>query len=324
MGEGVFCVISETELNEYIQNTMKKYESIEDLDIDSINRNINLILLDFGSIEKIPKFIVSRSLYPIEGTNKLEKGKFIIRPSVDFKLNIDEIKDSFILFNTLSFYQDFIKNIVLWILRYQKYVVYQYNLDLLNKEFKSILSEAKCSFNILFTIGEGIVDINDVEIIFGLSESILENLVNFILLSTNNYWKLKYREKCITILKSCTRPYELLKIKSDFTEDFNIYTRKNIIKLLRKVVKRKIENVRIGSGYYESDNLFALIEKRAITESEIEDYDLDGVLILDNKKPNLLERKLNQTKIVVLYKLSPFEKKMGILIDKPLYELNLE
>ena len=307
-----------------MQNTLDKYDNLYNLDIDDINKNLNLILLDFWSIEEIPKFIVSRALYPIKNTNNMEKGKFIIRPSIDFKLNIDGIKDSFILFNNSSFYKEFIENIIAWILKYQTFLVYQYNLNRLNTEFKSILAESKCTFNIVFTIGEGVIDITDTEIILGVSKDFIEHLDNINLFSTNSYWASKYREKCVLTLKSCIRPYELLKIKSDFTEDFNIYTRKNIIKLLRKVVKRRIENVRIGEGYYESEHLFTLIEKRAVSANEIEDYDLDNVIVLDNVKPNMVEKKLNQTKIIVLYKLSPLEKKTGVLIEKPLKELLVE
>lgn len=317
-------MIGEKELKGYMQNTLDKYGNLYNLDIDDINKNLNLILLDFWSIEEIPKFIVSRALYPIKNTNNMEKGKFIIRPSIDFKLNIDGIKDSFILFNNSSFYKEFIENIIAWILKYQTFLVYQYNLNRLNTEFKSILAESKCTFNIVFTIGEGVIDITDTEIILGVSKDFIEHLDNINLFSTNSYWASKYREKCVLTLKSCIRPYELLKIKSDFTEDFNIYTRKNIIKLLRKVVKRRIENVRIGEGYYESENLFTLIEKRAVSANEIEDYDLDNVIILDNVKPNMVEKKLNQTKIIVLYKLSPLEKKTGVLIEKSLKELLVE
>lgn len=317
-------MIGEKELKGYMQNTLDKYDNLYNLDIDDINKNLNLILLDFWSIEEIPKFIVSRALYPIKNTNNMEKGKFIIRPSIDFKLNIDGIKDSFILFNNSSFYKEFIENIIAWILKYQTFLVYQYNLNRLNTEFKSILAESKCTFNIVFTIGEGVIDITDTEIILGVSKDFIEHLDNINLFSTNSYWASKYREKCVLTLKSCIRPYELLKIKSDFTEDFNIYTRKNIIKLLRKVVKRRIENVRIGEGYYESEHLFTLIEKRAVSANEIEDYDLDNVIVLDNVKPNMVEKKLNQTKIIVLYKLSPLEKKTGVLIEKPLKELLVE
>lgn len=317
-------MIGEKELKGYMQNTLDKYDNLYNLDIDDINKNLNLILLDFWSIEEIPKFIVSRALYPMKNTNNMEKGKFIIRPSIDFKLNIDGIKDSFILFNNSSFYKEFIENIIAWILKYQTFLVYQYNLNRLNTEFKSILAESKCTFNIVFTIGEGVIDITDTEIILGVSKDFIEHLDNINLFSTNSYWASKYREKCVLTLKSCIRPYELLKIKSDFTEDFNIYTRKNIIKLLRKVVKRRIENVRIGEGYYESEHLFTLIEKRAVSANEIEDYDLDNVIVLDNVKPNMVEKKLNQTKIIVLYKLSPLEKKTGVLIEKPLKELLVE
>lgn len=317
-------MIGEKELKGYMQNTLDKYDNLYNLDIDDINKNLNLILLDFWSIEEIPKFIVSRALYPIKNTNNMEKGKFIIRPSIDFKLNIDGIKDSFILFNNSSFYKEFIENIIAWILKYQTFLIYQYNLNRLNTEFKSILAESKCTFNIVFTIGEGVIDITDTEIVLGVSKDFIEHLDNINLFSTNSYWASKYREKCVLALKSCIRPYELLKIKSDFTEDFNIYTRKNIIKLLRKVVKRRIENVRIGEGYYESENLFTLIEKRAVSANEIEDYDLENVIVLDNVKPNMVEKKLNQTKIIVLYKLSPLEKKTGVFIEKPLKELLVE
>ena len=53
----------------------------------------------------------------------------------------------------------------------------------------------------------------------------------------------------------------IVKIKSDFTKELNIYSRKSINKLLRKFVSRKIDFVRVGVGYAENENSFALIER---------------------------------------------------------------
>ena len=56
-----------------------------------------------------------------------------------------------------------------------------------------------------------------------------------------------------------------------------IYNRKSINKLLRKIVNRNINFVRVGLGYLENENSFCLIEKIPISEKDSKNLDLDEV-----------------------------------------------
>ena len=100
----------------------------------------------------------------------------------------------------------------------------------------------------------------------------------------------------------------------------DIYNRKGINKLLRKIVSRRSDYVRVGVGYSEDENTFALIEKLAITPEDINNYDLSEVIIEDNESPTRVEKEKGLTKIVIKYKLMPFEKKTNIFVDLGLKE----
>ena len=99
-----------------------------------------------------------------------------------------------------------------------------------------------------------------------------------------------------------------------------IYNRKSINKLLRKIVNRNINFVRVGLGYLENENSFCLIEKIPISEKDSKNLDLDEVLLIDNENPTIIEKKKGLNKIVIKYKLSPFEKKTNVLLDISLRE----
>ena len=84
---------------------------------------------------------------------------------------------------------------------------------------------------------------------------------------------------------------------------------------MRKFVSRKIDYVRVGVGYAEDENSFALIERIAVTPSDVSNYDIDSIILVDNEAPTAIEKKKGLTKIITKYKLMPFEKKTNVMID---------
>ena len=86
---------------------------------------------------------------------------------------------------------------------------------------------------------------------------------------------------------------------------------------MRKFVSRKIDFVRVGVGYAENENSFALIERVAMTPEEVSNLDIDEIILMDNDKPTTIEKKKGLTKIVTRYKLTPFEKKTNVMLDIP-------
>lgn len=298
----------------------EKYKNLYLEDIVEVNKELDNILLEFNAYEKAPKFILTRALYPNENEQIFEKGKFVVRPAVRYLLDIKDMKTSFILVNNSDFFVSFIDSLIEWIKEYNYYIILGYNLEVLNKAINEILQAYKNSFKISFSLGEGIIDIGNNYIELGLSAEKILSINELGLFSEDAYWREKYIEKFLNVLIECSCPYDIVKIKSDITYELGIYNRKSINKLLRKFVSRRIDYVRVGVGYSEDESSFALIEKIAITPKEVYNFDLDEVMLLDNENPTVQEIKKGLTKIVIQYKLNPFEKKTNIVLDIPLRE----
>lgn len=299
---------------------IEKYKNIHLEDIEKVNCILDSILLEFDTYERAPKFILTRALYRNEENGVFEKGKFVIRPNIKYALKIDAMKNSFILINNEEFFVNFIQNILNWINSYNLFVTLEYNLNSFNFEIDNILKSIDYPYDIKFTLGEGIVDICDNSIILGLDMGTILNLKNQSIFSEDAYWRNRYIENFISVLKECNRPYDIIKVKSDITYELGIYNRKSINKLLRKIVNRNINFVRVGLGYLENENSFCLIEKIPISEKDSKNLDLDEVLLIDNENPTIIEKKKGLNKIVIKYKLSPFEKKTNVLLDISLRE----
>ena len=313
------------EINVEIDKIVSKYENISLKDIKSeaeIKEILKHIQLDLEVIQYIPEFILTTTLLynSEEDKNMFSKGEFIIRPSVNYILTIKKLNKSFTIINDEDFIKVFVNEVAEWLKAYCCYIVLEKNILELNLEINKILREIEYPYNISFTLGDGIMDIDDSSIILGLSTETIFNIFKLGLFSDDNYWKQKYIEKLIIVLKECNRPYDIVKVKSDITSELGIYHRRSIHKLLRKIVKRNIEYVRVGVGYVETEDTFALIEKIPIIKEEVRKFKGKDCIIIDNDEPTKLEIKKNQTKIVIKYKLMPFEKKTNVLIDIPIKE----
>ena len=307
-------------INDLLDGIKEKYSDISLYSIEDINNVLDRIILEFNTLSQAPKFIITRALYTNEVSGGFLKGKFVIRPAVKYALDICDLKSSFTVANSKNFFVEVIENISMWILGYLDYCVLEKNLSELNACVFDIISKTDCPYSLRFTLGEGIIDIGDSYIVLGLKEEIIRNIKSIALFSEDDYWREKYIEKFKNVLKECNRPYDIVKIKSDITYELDIYNRKGINKLLRKIVSRRSDYVRVGVGYSEDENTFALIEKLAITPEDINNYDLSEVIIEDNESPTRVEKEKGLTKIVIKYKLMPFEKKTNIFVDLGLKE----
>lgn len=312
-------------INMEIDKIINKYENIsldnvkEENEIKDILRHIQL---DFEVIPYIPEFILTTTLlYNSEKNNNMfARGEFIIRPSVNYTLSIKKLNKSFTIINDEDFIKVFVNEVADWLKSYSCYIILEKNIIELNSEINKLLKEIEYPYDISFTLGDGIMDIDDNSIVLGLNLETILNIHKLGLFSEDDYWREKYIEKLLLVLKECNRPYDIVKVKSDITNELCIYQRKSIHKLLRKIVKRNIDFVRVGIGYVETDDLFAIIEKIPITKEESKKYRGKDCIIIDNDEPIKIEVKKNQTKIVIKYKLMPFEKKTNVLIDVPIKE----
>ncbi len=303
------------QIKHYLQYIVDKYKDMDSSNLDEVNKILDRIVLDFDTSEISPNIILTRALYADEKTGDFQKGKFVVRPTIKYNLSIIDVKLSFVIINSKDFFKTFINYIIDWVLTYTLYSELQDNLALLNETVFNILKEHNSPYTVSFSLGEGITDISEDSIELGLSSEVIGSIPNLAFFSTDDFWKQRYIEKFLNVLKECNRPYDIVKIKSDFTKELNIYNRKSINKLLRKFVSRKIDYVRVGVGYAETEDCFALIERIAVSEDMVDNYDIDDIIIVDNDNPTTAEKKKGLTKIITKYKLMPFEKKTNILID---------
>ena len=313
-------MMTSEEIKERLSYIIETYKNKDSDNIEDVNNILDRVILDFDTSDICPDFILTRALYIDEDTGNFQRGKFVIRPTVKYNLAIKDVKFSFTIINSPNFFKEFIEHIIDWVVDYTIYLELEKNLKQLNTCVFEILKDIDFPYMIYFSLGEGITDISDDSVTLGLDMETIFNIPRLGFFIEDEYWRLKYIKNFVNILKDCNRPYDIVKIKSDFTKELNIYSRKSINKLLRKFVSRKIDFVRVGVGYAENENSFALIERVAMTPEEVSNLDIDEIILMDNDKPTTIEKKKGLTKIVTRYKLTPFEKKTNVMLDIPLKE----
>lgn len=313
-------MMTSEEIKERLSYIIETYKDKDSDNIEDVNNILDRVILDFDTSDICPDIILTRALYIDEDTGNFQRGKFVIRPTVKYNLAIKDVKFSFTIINSPNFFKEFIEHIIDWVVDYTIYLELEKNLKQLNTCVFEILKDIDFPYMIYFSLGEGITDISDDSVTLGLDMETIFNIPRLGFFIEDEYWRLKYIKNFVNILKDCNRPYDIVKIKSDFTKELNIYSRKSINKLLRKFVSRKIDFVRVGVGYAENENSFALIERVAMTPEEVSNLDIDEIILMDNDKPTTIEKKKGLTKIVTRYKLTPFEKKTNVMLDIPLKE----
>lgn len=313
-------MMTSEEIKERLSYIIETYKNKDSDNIEDVNNILDRVILDFDTSDICPDIILTRALYIDEDTGNFQRGKFVIRPTVKYNLAIKDVKFSFTIINSPNFFKEFIEHIIDWVVDYTIYLELEKNLKQLNTCVFEILKDIDFPYMIYFSLGEGITDISDDSVTLGLNMETIFNIPRLGFFIEDEYWRLKYIKNFVNILKDCNRPYDIVKIKSDFTKELNIYSRKSINKLLRKFVSRKIDFVRVGVGYAENENSFALIERVAMTPEEVSNLDIDEIILMDNDKPTTIEKKKGLTKIVTRYKLTPFEKKTNVMLDIPLKE----
>lgn len=305
-----------TGAKEFFSNNEKF--KVENLDIDEVNKYIDDMVIYLNTYNNAPKFVLTRALY--SDNNNLTYARIIIRPSVSYELEIKNMREVFTIIGDENFLDNLLNSIVNWFDSYTYYAKLGVNIECLNIAVQNIINKNNLDFNLKFTLGDGLEDITDTNIIIGLDETIIRNLSNFSVFSEDEIEIQKCEKDFVNLIKECSRPYDILKIKSKFTKDLCIYQRKSINKLIRKVVTRRIDFVRVGIGYFEDTEIFSVIQRDAVTETSLHSYDLNEVVVSDNINMTNNEKKENLTKIVTYFRVLPFYKKSGLPIDTNIKE----
>lgn len=219
-----------------------------------------------------------------------------------------EHKTTFTVNADTNFYQRFGGNLAKWASEYWQLEKYTANLMELQDVFNEIANNVGVNFNILFKIGSGVIDVTDNEITLGISQAVLETLSTSDLFYSYVPGNVEVvRARVGEALKSCARPIEITKLNYYIFKELGMYSRKLYKGLVRATVNRKLDFSRVGDSYVETADYFAVIQKRAITAAEASDY-AETAFIIDNVNASKAELEADKVKVLICYKVSPFNK----------------
>lgn len=291
--------------------------------IDEVNDILEKVKFSLQIHGTAPKYVLTRALYPTEeGGNVLSHAKFVIRPNVNSALKVDELKKQFTIQAGPDFFEKFIQEVSVWFDNYQFHKQLEANVDALNAEFATIIEENEIPFNVQFSLGNGIIDASDEFAVIGLSTDVIIGLSDLALFDENMASRREgYKARIVETLKQATKPYDIVKVKSNVTKDLGIYSRRNLSKLMRQNVNRHVDYVRVGTGYAETEDFFAVIDKVAVTEEQLANLDVTNALVINNDGASTKEKEAGKVKIVATFRISPFDKETGVPVEKELAEL---
>lgn len=290
--------------------------------VDEVNDIIEKVLFALNVYEDAPKYVFNRSLYPDSDGKTLKLARFVVRPASSHKLEINELKRHIVINAGPDFFDRLISEMAHYFDVYNYYYKLQTNLDALNKVVAEVIEQEGLDFDIKFTAGTDLVSATDKTAVVGLSDAVIQNIKDLPLFDTLMESRIEgYKQKIADTLKSINRAYEIVKVKTAFTKDLGIYSRKGTVKLIRTFVNRSAENVRTGVGFIETDTTFAVVEKTAVTEEEAKALNPEEVLIEDNINITKKEKEAGQTKIVTRFLISPFNKEDGEPVELKVTDL---
>lgn len=289
-----------------------KYTLGGGLSSKEVQEQIDKVMFATKIYTDAPAYILSKTLYDDED-GVFVSARFKIRPSAKSALFINDVKKTFVINACENFFDKLIDEVGVWFDTYTEYAKLDYNLSVLNAEVEEIRAKNELPTQVKFTLGSGIMDIDTNSVVVGISEDVIKKIPTLSVFdSIIEVKKENYKNTIADTLIECAKPYDIVKIKNPFTKDLELYSRRGIAKLLREIVNRNLSYVRTGVGYYEDDTIFAVVEKEAIKEGTEVGED---VVVLDNTTISNAEAKKGLTKLAVRYKVKPFVKETGELVD---------
>jgi hypothetical protein len=290
--------------------------------IVEVNNVLEKVLFALQIHAAAPKYVLTRALYDNGDKVSLQSARFVVRPAVRDELAVADLKKTFQINAGEDFFDKFISEMAQWFDLYQYHKQLQVNVNELNTVVDELIAENEIPFAIQFSFGSGLIDASDDHAVVGLSADVIANLGNLSLFDENMESRRNgYKAKIVETLKECTKPYDIVKVKNLVTKDLGLYSRRALNKLMRQFVSRKVEFVRVGTGYVETETVFAIVDKVAVTEKELAEIDATNALVIDNADASSKEKEAGKTKIVVVYRVSPFTKEEGTPADVKLADV---
>lgn len=300
-----------TEGQNKLAEVLGKHKFPESGKLDDVNAELGELLVSLGVYTGAPRYVHTKAWYE-DDNGQLKSTKFTLRPSSSHELFVSDMKYSFIVEAGESFFDDFIREISAWFDSYTYHKMLQDNLEALNVEFKNVTEEQEIPFETSFTLGEGIVEVSDKHIVLGINAEVVEQFSTLPLFDEDIETRVDlYREKIADLLKECTKPYDIVKVKSQVTKNLGVFSRRAVHKMIRQTVTRKVEFLRAGLGYFEDEKVFAVVSKSPITAEQVTEFKGKEFVVLDNKEANAREKTANKTKLVAKFEVAPFNKETG-------------
>lgn len=308
----------ETPARQALQGFKGRYVYSPEQTTEEVDATIEKVKESLPAYGDGARFVFNRMFYSKPGDESvLDSVSFAVRPTRNYALTLNT-NTKFEIKVTESFYDDLLEQMIQWLDNYEYARKLEQNIEYLNASFAKVIAERGESFKIEFTLGEGLVDARDDYALIGLTEDVVIDLS-----STKPEYGIEGLTQMISdsfighisdAVAHIEKPYELLKVNSTLTSMLKIYSRKSLRKLMRNFVSRKMNFVHTGTGYFENADVFAVIDKKAVTaESEealVAHLTEQGAefVVIDNEQPTKNDIKKGLTRIVVSYRVKPFLK----------------
>lgn len=287
--------------------------------VAEVNDILEKVIFALNVYEVAPKFVLTRALYDDKGV--LVNARFVVRPSAKHTLKVRDMKKTFAVNAGPDFFDKFIQNMAEWFDEYARFARLESNVTELNAVVAKVVEENEIPFAVEFSLGDGLVDVTDSSVVVGLHEDVVMKLGTLPLFDENvESRQIAYKAKIAETLKECVRPYDIVKTKSQVTKDLDIYSRRAVVKLIRQIVNRKAEYVREGIGYVETAETFAVVEKVTATEEAAAQVDAEA-FVMSNNNMTASDKKKGENKLIVTFRVSPFNKETGVPVQVGLADL---
>lgn len=305
-----------TEAQAKLASLIGQFEFPASGDIAEVNDILEKAIFALNLHGAAPKFVLKRALYDTGDQHTLQTANFVVSPAAGYKLAVAELKKNFMIVAGEDFFNKFVKEMAVFFDEYQYHKQLQDNVDDLNAIVADLIAENEIPYSLKFSLGDGILDATDDSAVLGLSAEVIEDLGDLPLFDEEIESRSEgYKSRILETLKSVSKPFEIVKVKTPIVKDLDIYNRRLLHKLIRKFVSRKSEFQRVGVGYVEGDDWFAVVEKDAVTVAELDSLDVSNAVVVENEGLTKKEKEEGKTKVVVTFKISPFNKETGAPVD---------
>lgn len=224
---------------------------------------------------------------------------------------------------SITFFYDFAKQIQICLDNYSDWLKCVNIVNETNKRMLEILNNIECLFTIEWIVDSGnrVVYIDDKHIQIGITFETLQNATGLIeKYDTDKIFQKQFEDT----LKICVTPMDLIKINNVIRDSFVVFSDQKLRSILKQVCNRNLLTLHTGMGYYITENYYTIVKVVAVSEEALS-INRTGVVVCDNKKPTIQEKKDNKTKLIYEFLVKPkgwYNQPYTITLEDILSECN--